>query len=220
MVGEAGPFLDPFYSPGSDYIAMANTFTTDLVTRELDGEDVTERAAAHDDFYLSAFRVHLALYEGQYEFWHNPLVMNVKIGGNNILYWGVYGLLFFHRKLADAEFMASVRPEIERIWAITRRLEAMYREWNRLESREWTRAMVPTSAFPAMFERHLDMEGGFDDETLKEKIACDRGPDGGLCRCSRSTAPRPRCPAAGPGKTSGSTRTRSASTPTAGSRTA
>ena len=171
MVGEAGPFLDPFYSPGSDYIAMANTFTTDLVTRELDGEDVTERAAAHNDFYLNAFRVHLALYEGQYEFWHNPLVMNVKIGGNNILYWGVYGLLFFHRKLTDVEFMASVGPEIERIWAITRRLEAMYREWNRLESREWTRAMVPTSAFPAMFERHVDMVGGFDDETLKEKIA-------------------------------------------------
>lgn len=171
MVGEAGPFLDPFYSPGSDYIAMANTFTTDLVTRELDGEDVTARAEAHNDFYLNAFRMHLAFYDGQYEFWHNPLVMNVKIGGNNILYWGVYGLLFFHRKLTDIEFMAEVRPEIERIWAISRRLEAMYREWNALESQEWRRAMVPTSAFPAMFERHLDMARGYDDDALKQKLA-------------------------------------------------
>ena len=171
LVGEAGPFLDPFYSPGSDFIAMANTFATDLATRALDGEDVTERAEAHNDFYLGTYRMHLALYNQQYEFWHNPLVMNVKIGGNNIYYWGVLGLLFFHRKLTDVEFMASIRPEIERIWAIKRRLEAMYREWNRLESREWTRAMVPTSAFPAMFQRHLDMVGGFDDETLKEKIA-------------------------------------------------
>ncbi len=31
--------------------------------------------------------------------------------------------------------------------------------------------MVPTAAFPAMFERHLDMVGGFDDETLKQKLA-------------------------------------------------
>ena len=46
LVGEAGPFLDPFYSPGSDFIAMANTLTTDLVTRYLDGEDVVERAKA------------------------------------------------------------------------------------------------------------------------------------------------------------------------------
>jgi hypothetical protein len=97
--------------------------------------------------------------------------MNVKIGGNNILYWGVYGLLFFHGKLTDVEFMAAVRPEIERIWAISRRLEAMYREWNALESEEWRRAMVPTSAFPAMFDRHLDMVGGYDDDTLKEKLA-------------------------------------------------
>ena len=64
--------------------------------------------------------------------------MNVKIGGNNILYWGALGLLFFHRKLTDLEFMAAVRPDLERIWAITRALEAMYREWNAIESREWS----------------------------------------------------------------------------------
>ncbi len=174
LVGEAGPFLDPFYSPGSDYIAMANEFTQDLVRRELDGEDVTERAEAHNDLYLNFFRVHLAFYDGQYEFWHNPLVMNVKIGGNNIYYWGVLGLLYFHRKFTDLDFMAAVRPDIERIWDITLKLEAMYREWNAIEDREWTRAMVPTQAFPAMFERHLDMVGGFDDETLKQKVASTR----------------------------------------------
>ena len=27
LVGEAGPFLDPFYSPGSDFIAISNTLT-------------------------------------------------------------------------------------------------------------------------------------------------------------------------------------------------
>jgi flavin-dependent dehydrogenase len=174
LVGEAGPFLDPFYSPGSDYIAMANTFAQDLIRRELDGEDVTERAKAHDDLYLNFFRIHLAFYDGQYEFWHNPLVMNVKIGGNNIYYWGVLGLLFFHEKLTDLDFMAAVRPDIEKIWDITLKLEAMYREWNAIEDREWTRAMVPTAAFPAMFERHVDMVGGFDDETLKQKVQSTR----------------------------------------------
>ena len=44
--------------------------------------------------------------------------------------------------------MAAVRPDIEKIWDITLKLEAMYREWNALEDREWTRAMVPTQAFP------------------------------------------------------------------------
>ena len=69
--------------------------------------------------------------------------------------------------------MAAVRPDIERMWAIITRLEPMYREWNELESREWRRAMVPSPAFPAMFDRHRDMIAGFDDDALKARIAAN-----------------------------------------------
>lgn len=171
LTGEAGPFLDPFYSPGSDFIAMANTFTTDLVTRELDGEDVSARAEAHNDLFLGAYRTHLTFYEQQYEFWGNPAIMTIKIGANNILYWGANALLFFHRKLTDLELMEAVRPDVERIWTLNRRLEAMYREWNALDSREWKRAYVSPVAFPAMLERHIELVAGFDDDALKAKIA-------------------------------------------------
>ena len=171
LVGEAGPFLDPFYSPGSDFISISNTIATDLITRALDGEDVSQRADTQNEFFLSTYRVSLTQYERQYEFWHNPMVMNVKVCGNNFLYWGTVGLLFFHEKYTDPEFIASVRPDLERIWSLTRVLEVMYREWNALESREWRRAIVPTSGFPAMVERHVDMGGGFDDATLRAKLA-------------------------------------------------
>ena len=46
LIGEAGPFLDPFYSPGSDFIAMGNTLITDLIVRDLGGEDVTDAREA------------------------------------------------------------------------------------------------------------------------------------------------------------------------------
>jgi flavin-dependent dehydrogenase len=173
LVGEAGAFLDPFYSPGSDFIAVSNTMATDLVTRALDGEDVSERAKAHDELYLAAYRTHLTFYERQYEFWHNPAVMNVKIGANNIHYWGCNALLFFKRKWDDLEFLERVRPDVERIWAITRQLEAMYREWHALEDREWRRALVSTAAFPAMFERHEDLEREFDDDALAAQFAAN-----------------------------------------------
>ncbi len=171
LVGEAGAFLDPFYSPGSDFIAISNTLTADLVCRYLDGEDVTERARAFDDLYLNTYKVNLTQYEGQYEFWHNAMVMTVKICANNILYWGTECLLFFHDKYADLDFMASVRGDLERIWSITRRLEAMYREWNALEEREWRRAIVPTQAFPGMYQRHVDMAGGFDEDGVRARLA-------------------------------------------------
>ena len=34
LVGEAGVFTDPFYSPGSDFIAMGNDYVTDLILRD------------------------------------------------------------------------------------------------------------------------------------------------------------------------------------------
>jgi hypothetical protein len=67
--------------------------------------------------------------------------------------------------------METVRPDVERMWSLNRRLEAMYREWNALDSREWRRAYVSPVAFPAMLERHIELVAGFDDEALKAKIA-------------------------------------------------
>ena len=34
LTGEAGLFLDPFYSPGTDFIAIANTYICELVGRD------------------------------------------------------------------------------------------------------------------------------------------------------------------------------------------
>lgn len=38
--GEAGAFLDPFYSPGSDFISLNNTWVSDLIKRDFEGEDI------------------------------------------------------------------------------------------------------------------------------------------------------------------------------------
>jgi len=173
LSGEAGAFLDPFYSPGSDYIAMGNTFITDIVTRELDGEDVRERIDAHNELYLGAFETHLTFYEGQYVFWGNPAVMGAKITANNILYWGANALLFFKRKLTDLEFMSAVRPDVERIWAVVRRLEPLFRQWHALDAREWRRGYVGVTDFPALIQRHVELAMPMDDEALKAKLAAN-----------------------------------------------
>jgi urea transport system ATP-binding protein len=41
LTGEAGVFTDPFYSPGSDFIAMSNELITDLIIRDRRGEDIS-----------------------------------------------------------------------------------------------------------------------------------------------------------------------------------
>ena len=170
LVGEAGAFLDPFYSPGSDFISMANTLATDLVTRELGGEDVDDRAMAHDSFYLDAYRASLTQYEDQYGYWGNPLLMCLKVPVNNIVYWGALGLLFFHRKLADLELRAAVRPDVDRMWAAQGRIEQLFREWHALEHDGWVRGFAGPKRFPGWGERQRDLVAGFDDEQLAAKL--------------------------------------------------
>jgi flavin-dependent dehydrogenase len=69
LVGEAAAFPDPFYSPGSDFIALANDFTADLIARDLGGEaesSVRARSELYDEFMLFRLEAALGLYRNQY----------------------------------------------------------------------------------------------------------------------------------------------------------
>jgi flavin-dependent dehydrogenase len=171
LVGEAGAFADPFYSPGSDYIALGNTFATDLIARDLDGEDIGARADAHDERFQRMFKTTLSYYEGQYGIWRNAQVMNAKITADYFYYWAVPALLFFHRKLTDLEFMAEVQPLVDRAMRLTPILQRFFREWDELDHREWLGAFSPPTAFPQLPQRHLDLHSGMDDERLRAQLA-------------------------------------------------
>ena len=174
LVGEAGVFLDPFYSPGSDFIAISNTLTTDLVTRELNGEDVSARAEAHEDLFMSHYHGFLVVYEGQYELWGNPLAMSGKVAANFVYYWATITLLFFHRKLADLEFMAQVRDDCDRVARLNAAVERVCLAWHRLDDREWRRGFVSIGGFPSLAFLHIELVAGFDDDALREKLAYNR----------------------------------------------
>lgn len=75
-VGEAGLFSDPFYSPGSDFIAIENDMVCDLIERDLASArepEFAERVALYDEFIRfrneSTLRIHRGLYSmlGSYE---------------------------------------------------------------------------------------------------------------------------------------------------------
>lgn len=90
-IGDAGAFVDPFYSPGSDFIALENDFVTDLVRRDLGGEDVAGRARLYDDYMQFRFDTTMVIYEGLYPTFGSYEVMRGKIFFDTALY---YNLVF------------------------------------------------------------------------------------------------------------------------------
>ena len=67
VVGEAGAFTDPFYSPGSDFITLANDYACDLIARHADGEAIDARRELYDGYLQFRYAANLPLYRDQYE---------------------------------------------------------------------------------------------------------------------------------------------------------
>lgn len=69
LSGEAATAADPFYSPGSDFIALENDFLADLIERDSAGESgdaVAERLDLYDQFMHFRHESAMLLYRGLY----------------------------------------------------------------------------------------------------------------------------------------------------------
>ena len=130
LVGEAGVFTDPFYSPGSDFIAMGNDYTTDLIVREARGEDIGARAEAFNTTYLRLFDAFIRLYDGQYPIMGNAQVMIAKVAWDNACYWAITAQLFFQRRLRQPEFIASIEPLMRRFFVLHARMQQFLKAWS------------------------------------------------------------------------------------------
>jgi flavin-dependent dehydrogenase len=69
LVGDAAGFIDPFYSPGMDWIAFTASAATSLITAERNGEPVQPLVAQMNRrFVMSYRRWFTALYKDKYEY--------------------------------------------------------------------------------------------------------------------------------------------------------
>jgi flavin-dependent dehydrogenase len=69
LVGDAAAFMDPFYSPGMDWISFTVTRAVDLVTAQRAGEAMPERVDAYNRDFARCYRCWFeALYKDKYEY--------------------------------------------------------------------------------------------------------------------------------------------------------
>jgi flavin-dependent dehydrogenase len=128
LTGEAGAFADPFYSPGSDFIGINNTFVADLVRRERKGEDWALRATLYERMYRSFYESTMSLYEGQYAGFGDTRLMVVKTTWDYAYYWSVLSWLFFRKVLTDLDFLLVAQPRLVAMRALNDRMQAAFRQ--------------------------------------------------------------------------------------------
>jgi flavin-dependent dehydrogenase len=114
VTGESGVFADPFYSPGSDFIALNNTFINDLICRSARGENIHLESRLYQGINQSFFDSTLSLYTGQYGGFGDRRMMSLKLVWDYAYYWGVLSLLFFKSAITDVSLMRDLKPVLLR----------------------------------------------------------------------------------------------------------
>jgi hypothetical protein len=175
LTGEAGLFLDPFYSPGSDFIAMGNTFITELVTKDANQEPVAQYARIYERIYFQFYESMLSLYVDQYRLFGDATVMPLKVIWDYTYYWGVMCQLFFQNKLTDLRAMSTYQPQLERSRAMNDALQALLRQWNTLAREQGhmpnPKQMLDQSKLPWFAELNRGMMDELDAEGFKARMS-------------------------------------------------
>jgi flavin-dependent dehydrogenase len=173
ITGEAGLFLDPFYSPGSDFIAIANTYITELVARDRAGRPLDAHAKIFDQIFHSFYESMLALYADQYAIFGDPEVLPVKVIWDYTYYWGVLAQFFFQRRIADLAAFSDLRNELAHCQALNVEVQALLRRWS--AARPAAKRMNPPSMLdqaelPWFSDLNKSLNDTLDDAAFRERI--------------------------------------------------
>lgn len=124
LTGEAGAFTDPFYSPGSDFIATANELITQMIFTEIDGRraEFEEQVAAYDAYYRFKYESTLLLYTKMYPVFGSFELYRLKylLDFNN--YYNLVLWPFVADRLTD---VAWIREELKQSAFVLRALSTM-----------------------------------------------------------------------------------------------
>ncbi len=177
VTGEAGLFLDPFYSPGSDFITLNNTWLGDLIVRDMQGEDITVRAEVYERAHLSWFQSWLPIYQDKYKLMGNSQIMVIKIFWDWAIYWSVPCVLFTNKGFTDLKVLKELfatETSLGRKFAnLNKRMQDLFIEWLPYENQVFTHRYIDPFDIEYLQEFQQGIETQYSTVDLLNKIAAN-----------------------------------------------
>jgi len=166
LTGEAGVFLDPFYSPGSDFIAMSNSFITQLILRDISGKPIGSQTNIYEQLYFSLFRGTLDIYTNQYLLFGNMQIMPLKILWDYAVYWAHSAFLFIHQRLWDLSIFIHLRAPLQRITELNRSMQHFFNDWNDKVNATLEDSFLDQAQVRFMYDLNNGLMGTLDREAF------------------------------------------------------
>lgn len=171
LTGEAAAFLDPFYSPGSDFIAIGNTMIAKLIEEDRAGRSIEQLAPTLQSVYLTLFQNNLLTYRDQYPLFGNPRIMALKFVWDYAIYWGFPALLYFNDKLTDVSFIQSLSKGIEEMRDMNLKMQKFFRAWYEIEKTGHSEpAFVDQNEIDVMTRMNKELTEKLDGPDLRKRF--------------------------------------------------
>jgi len=171
LTGEAGAFLDPFYSPGSDFISISNTYITQLVGMDRRGDMLAPHARLFERLFFSFYEGTLRMYRGQYNLFDDPEVLPIKVIWDYAYYWGVLCQIVFQKRLGDAPFIARMGPELLTGAELNTQMQAFFQRWHAVSEKRNRKVMLDQRDLTWFADMNRTLHDVLDDDTLAERLS-------------------------------------------------
>lgn len=170
LTGEAGVFPDPFYSPGSDFIGIANTYVVDLIARDSRGERFAREARIFEQLYFSFYRNIMAMFEGQYPMFGHAELMPLKVTWDYAYYWGVLCQFFFQKRLTDVALFARLGAPMQACETLNREVQLLLRRAAGSDGGVNPTQLIDQCQLPWFVELNRGLKDNLDEAALEQRI--------------------------------------------------
>jgi flavin-dependent dehydrogenase len=170
ITGIAGVFLDPFYSPGSDFIAISNTYIAELIARDTRGERFAREARLYEQLYFSFYRNMLTLYQDQYPMFGHAQLMPLKVTWDYAYYWGVLCQFFFQQRLTDLALFTRLAAPLADCEALNRDVQVLLRRGAGSALGTNSASMIDQQKLPWFAELNRGLRDELDVDALQRRI--------------------------------------------------
>ncbi len=177
-VGEAALFVDPLYSPGSDYIGLGNCFTTELIREDLEkGTNDIRRRDLLQELFLSFSEETTAVVANNGRIFASHDVLSAKLWWDFYIYWTFMSSYFMRRIYRlSAEELEPYHVLQKTYRKLNERGQKLLETWAelRVQSLAPERNFTPLPMFPSILaEQHMNLLDDLTPTQVLERMVTD-----------------------------------------------
>jgi len=136
-IGEASVFSDPFYSPGTDFIALANTFCCELIARDFSDQTQANQAEIYSRYIIELNDRLTKNIQTGYRYLGDEMVSLARGMWDYSAAWGQMCLPLFNRVFTDADKQLALRQTNSGSFLLlANRMQYLLEQWFELRSRQ------------------------------------------------------------------------------------